>query len=292
MYNYRIGIDGNLPFGVIASDGCCPPDICSLSADDLACSAVGLLPSGPLWDKSKEFAIACNYDCGASCDEPVGEDEALCGTLVQHAIYAAKRLHYLIKSALWPSVRESNPYTAFTTMDSWLDRLGWQDCYNNFCRDPALGEMTPYEILGECGIVYCEPDFGRELELIYKRGVIVALWRLRHGIAQNLASINFILSSLYAELVIDPNYDPAVDATPCLILQSTADTAPVVLKEPCPETDATILAAQKQVKLYLTPGKGLCVGGPARAYPLVLAAHCIVRSLLPNCCKICLKREP
>lgn len=286
-----IGLDGDMPVGVIPSDGCCPPDICSIDVDVLACGIVGLLPSGPLWDASKQAAIDCHGACG-NCDMPTDVDQKLCGSIVQHSIYAAHKLFYYINSSLWPALRESNPYTAWSTMDSWLDRLGWADCYNGYCRDPHLGTMTPYEILGECGVVYCPPTFSEELTRVYKRGVITALWRLRHGIVQNLASINFIISSLHAELVIDPDFDPASGEQACLILRSTSDYAPVVLKEPCPRNDTTILAAQKQVKLYLTPGDGLCAGGPRRAYPLVLAAHCIVRSMLPTCCKICLARDP
>ena len=291
-YAFKNGIDGSVPTNTLVSDECCPPDLCSISPESLACNAVALLPSGPLWDKAKEIVIQCKGRCDDVCNA-FGNDKSLCASLALHAVYSSRKLYYYIMGALWPSVREANPATAFTTMDEWLDRLGWADCYNTFCRSPELGPITPYEVIGPCGVnEYCPPIFSEELSRVYKRGVILALWRLRHGVQQNLSSINFIISSLYAELVIDPTYDPTSGEPPCLILRSTADYAPVVLKEPCPRTEATILQAQKQVKLYLTPGDGLCVGGPPRAYPLVLAAHCIVRSLLPNCCNICLKRQP
>jgi hypothetical protein len=177
-------------------------------------------------------------------------------------------------------------------MDSWLDRLGWQDCYNTFCREKYLGDITPYEVMGECSIEFCPPTFSPELALVYKRGIITALWRMRLGFIPNLASINFILSSLYSELVLDPTWSADSGEPPCLVLRPTGDYAPVVLKEPCPRTQATILAGQKQVKLYLTPVDGLCLGSVTKAYPLTLAAHCILLSLLPNCCTICLKRQP
>jgi hypothetical protein len=291
-YVYQNGIDGCVPVGEMPSDGCCPPDILSISPESLACNAVALLPSGPLWDASKELAIGCRGLCDDNCAEPFGDEKDMCASLVLHSIYTAKKLHYYIMGALWPAVREANPFTAYSTMDEWLDRLGWIDCYNTFCRAPELGPITPYEIIGPCGVEFCPPTFGEELTRIYKRGVIIALWRLRHGIIENLCSINFILSSLYSELVLDPNYDPATGEPPCLILRPTADFANVVLKDTGQRTETTILQGQKQVKLYLTPGHGICVGGPAKAYPLTLAAHCIVRSMLPTCCKICLVRQP
>jgi hypothetical protein len=288
---YINGIDGRVPIGELPSDGCCPPDLCSITPESIACAMVGLLPSGPLWDKSKELALACGGTCDQNCDQ-FGPEQDMCASLVLHSIYSARKLHYYIQSALWPAVREANPVTAWSTMDEWLDRLGWVDCYNTFCREKYLGEMTPYEIIGECGIQFCPPTFSEELTRIYKRGVITALWRMRLGFLPNLASINFVLSSLYSELVLDPAWSAASGEPPVLVLRPTATMAPIVLKEPCPRSQTTILEGQKQVKLYLTPADGLCVGGPKRAYPLTLAAHCIVLSLLPTCCTIRLKRQP
>lgn len=294
-YTYQDGIDGRLPVGQIDSDGCCPPDLCSITPEMITCAAVGLLPSGPLWDESKQLGTSmAGYGCNDSCDpqcNSFGDDKSACASLVLHAIYTGRKLHYMISTALWPSVREADPYTAWSTMDSWLDRLGWVDCYNTFCRDPYLGEMTPYEVMGECGITYCPPVFSEELERVYKRGVIIALWRMRLGFLPNLASLNFILSSLYSELVVDPAWDPNSGTKPCLLLRPTADYAPVALKEPCPRTQNTVQQAQKQVKLYLTQTDGLCIGSTRKAYPLTLAAHCIILSLLPNCCNFCLKRQ-
>jgi hypothetical protein len=289
-YTYANGIDGYTPVGEMASDTCCLPDLCSITPESIACAFVGLLPSGPLWDKSKELTIACGGNCDQNCNQ-FGNEKDSCASLVLHAVYSARKLHYYIQSALWPSVRESNPYTAFTTMDSWLDRLGWQDCYNTFCRDKYLGEMTPYEVMGECGVEFCPPTFSEDLALIYKRAVITALWRMRLGFLPNLSSLNFILSSLYSELVPDPDWNELSGEPRCLLLRPTADYAPVVLKEPCPRNQNTVLAGQKQVKLYLTQADGLCVGSTKRAYPLTLAAHCIVLSLLPNCCTFCLKQK-
>lgn len=289
--NYANGIDGWTPVGEILSDNCCPPDLCSITPESIACGAVGLLPSGPLWDKSKELALACKGNCDQTCDQ-FGPEQDACASLVLHAVYSARKLYHYIKTSLWPAVREADPYTAWSTMDSWIDRLGWVDCYNTFCREKYLGEITPYEVMGECGVEYCPPIFSEELTRVYKRGIITALWRMRLGFIHNLASINFVLSSLHSEVVLDPAWDPASGDKPCLLLRPTGDYAPVALKEPCPRNQSTVLAAQKQVKLYLTAADGLCVNSTKRAYPLTLAAHCIVLSLLPNCCTICLKRQP
>lgn len=293
-YDMVAGIDGLVPVGKIPPSGCCPPDICEISPESLSCSAINLLPSGPLWDAAKAKGIACGGDCLEDCQEsPFGTEEDVCQTLVAHAIYTGRKLYYYIMNSLWPSLREADPETAFTTMDEWLDRLGWVDCYNQFCRDPFLGQLSPYEILGECGVEYCPPTFTEEFSLVYKRGIIRALNRLRRGVIPNLESINFIIAPLYAELVLDPDYGPQNPLVEkCLVLRTTAEFAPPVVKYPCPRTDTTMAESGKQVPLWISPGKGLCAGGPAKAYPLVLAAHCIVRSLLPTCCTICLRREP
>jgi hypothetical protein len=290
--NLVAGIDGLVPQGQLPDSGCCPPDICEISVESLACNIINILPNGPLWDKAKDAGIACHTNCAPDCSPTNPNSPSMadaCGSLVAHATYSAKKLYMAIMGALWPSLREAQPHTAYDTMDEWLDRLGWVDCYNRYCRDPALGEMTPYEVIGECGIEPCPPVFGADLERIYKRGVINALWRMRHGMIFNLSAINFVLEPLYSELVLDPKYgtDPATPK--CLVLRSTADFAPIVIKEPCPRTPETQLAASKMVQTYLSPGKGLCAGGPTRAYPMTLAAHCIVRSMLPTCCTICVE---
>jgi len=288
------GVDGLVPIGQLPDSGCCPPDICEITVDSLACNLINILPNGPLWDRAKEEGIQCYSACAPSrpaTDPNCSLPGDACGSMVAHAVYSAKKLHNAIVGALWPALRESQPHTAYDTMDEWLDRLGWIDCYNRYCRDPALGTMTPYEIIGECGIEPCPPVFGVELERVYKRGVITALWRLRHGVTFNLAAINFILEPLYSELVIDPAYGTNPSVPKCLILRPTADVVNVVTREPCPRTPESMLAASKTVLTYLSPGKGLCAGGPSRAYPMTLAAHCIVRSMLPTCCNICVKLQ-
>lgn len=286
------GIDGGVPLGTLPPTGCCPPSICELSVDAIKCTMVSLLPNGPLWDQSKEAGFVCDTNCTPYCPDGKGEEQELCGSLVSHAVYTARKLYYFLTNAIQPALRESRPDTASDTMDDWLDRLGWVDCYNSYCRSKDLGEITPYEILGPCGVEYCPPTFSKELALVYKRGLIVALHRLRLGIIPNLEAINFVIAPLYSRLYLDPNYGTAPDVAKCLILRHTQTTAPVVIKEPCPRTAETQLAASRTVRLWLSPADGLCAGSPQRVYPLTLAAHCIVRSLLPTCCNICIDRQP
>lgn len=289
LNTFAPGIDGLVPVGVIESDGCCPPDVCAITTESLSCSFISLLPSGPLWDQAKVSGLACKSWCDPCGPSATGD----CASLVNYAAYTGRLLYDTIAGVLWPALREASPFTAWTTMDSWLDRLGWRDCYNSTCRDAALGPITPYEIMGECGPTFCPPIMSEDLQRLYKRGVIVALWRMRHGIARNLAAINFILEPLFAELAQDPannQNDPA--AQQCLVLRPTTNFANKIIQEPCPRTDTTILEQQKQVQLYLSPGQGVCVGAPSRVYPLQLAAHCIVRSLLPSCNTVCVKRKP
>src|SRR5262245_48354560 len=125
--------------------GCCMPPLCG---NDLCCTFVAffnLLPSGPLWDYWKQKAISyfASHDDPAEC--PLLQDPD-CPSLILHAIYTVLKLKHVVNNALWPALRESNVYTAVTTLDAHLERLQWEDCYNQHCRQVLLGEITPYEI--------------------------------------------------------------------------------------------------------------------------------------------------
>lgn len=281
------GIDGMFPAGSIDSGECCPPSICEITPESLICNFINLLPSGPLWDEAKREGINCPTWCDTGC--PTDS----CGSLVSYAAFVGRRLHSMISDNLWPTIRETSPYTAYDSLDSWLERLRWRDCYMGTCRLATLGELTPYEIMGECGPEYCPPTFPRDLELAYKRGVVIALHRMRMKPPRTVAAINFILQSLYSELVIDPKYNPDdPESKLCLILRPTGDYGLAVVPEACPRTDQSIADAQKTVRLFMTPADGICAGGPNRVYPLTLAAHCIVLALMQNCGNVCIKRIP
>lgn len=210
--------------------------------------------------------------------------------MANYAAFVGRRLHAMVQDNLWPALRESSPYTAYETLDDWVSKFNWRDCYMGTCRSPALGELTPYEIMGECGPQYCPPTFSDELSRLYKRGVVIALHRMRLKPARNLAALNFVLQYLYTEIVPDPNWEPD-DEHPyrCLLLRPTADFAPAHTQLQCPPQAVT---TDMMVKLFLSPGDGICVGGPSRVYPLTLAAFCIIRALLPSCEIVCLTRSP
>lgn len=277
------GIDGLVPNAEIEGASCCPPDPCSITAENVACNFINLLPSGPLWDEAKYRGVQCGGWCEANCNS--GD----CASLVNYAAFLGRRLHAMIQDNLWPSLRESSPYTAFETLDEWLERFAWRDCYMGTCRSPALGELTPYEIMGECGPQYCPPTFSDDLALLYKRGIVIALHRMRMRPVRNLAALNFVLEYLYTEVIPDPTWDEGDGTDLCLVARPTDDYAPAYRQITCPPQDT---ASDKMVKLFLTPGDGICVGGPARVYPLTLAAFCILRALLPSCDTVCLIRRP
>ena len=127
-----LGIDGRAPKGELPPDGCCPPKLCHIDPCGLACNFVNALPRGPLWDLDKATALA------SGCAEPL---QGNIGPVVRHAIYAAKRLHATLMSALWPALRESDPATAYDTLDEWLDRCGGCDSGDGAARPQRDGDL-------------------------------------------------------------------------------------------------------------------------------------------------------
>src|SRR5262245_10143951 len=102
---------------------CCPPPLCG---NDLCCTFVAffhLLPSGPLWDFWKQAAISYfQYNPDDPMECPLLQDPK-CPSLILHAIYTVLKLRYMVHNGLWPALRESNVYTAVTTLDDHLRRL-------------------------------------------------------------------------------------------------------------------------------------------------------------------------
>jgi hypothetical protein len=275
---------------VLTYDGyqCCPPPICHA----LCCSFVAffhLLPTGPVWDYWKQVAISYfeRNDDPASC--PLVEDPK-CPSLILHAIYTVLKLRHMVYKALWPAFRESNPNTAITTLDEWLERLHWEDCYLQHCRQVLLGEMTPYEIMGACGPVYCPPDFPEELVCAVKRNIVIALMRANMGIIKNICSINWVIEPLGAQIkampptpVIDPRIVEPCDPNVCSGMQFTVcptqDWIYGCSGEPC-ETQKEL----PKIQAYHDRGCDRPAGLPDRIWPATLAAECIVRSMMPSFC--------
>lgn len=316
--NIRLTNDGYQEVAPLLPDPCCPPSLCEIDPCGLICLFLNILPNGPLWDEPRARLFEkLKTDChGILACAPCDPDA--CITLMDVAVYEARRLYDLLLGALWPAIREANPLTAVTTMDDWLDRLGWQNCFECACRDPRLGPVTPYEILGDCDqIVCCTPFVHPELANAVKHGIILSLTRLNMGIIKNVANINWVLEPLGAEIVpISVECDPARPdfglrdgcatsltqqgcPTPryelrciegCLPEICTIDAAP---QEFCQAGDATPVA---RIPACIMPDADECDYGPAGPLvfcPGILAAHCIALSLLPaNLCEVLIAGVP
>jgi hypothetical protein len=196
-----------------------------------------------------------------------------------------------VHNALWPAFRESNPNTAITTLDDHLARLAWEDCYNQHCRSVLLGDITPYEVWTECGPLFCETDFPPELECAIKKNVAIALTRANMGVIRNLCGLNWIIEPLGAE--IRPVY-PTVPAHPIV----PGDCDPGFCKDVafemcntqdwiygCPSGDVCeTLSPMPKVQAFFDRGCDRPAGLPQLIWPGVLAAECIVRSMMPPTC--------
>lgn len=286
----RIGADCETDEAVLERDPCCPRDLCEIDLCDLQCNFVQLLPNGPLWDRAKAKGLE-QFRQYTWC-QPYCPDPEPCYTLVNYAVYNARRLHNLIFTALWPAIRESNPETASTTLDEWLDRLGWQDCYNNACRDPRLGNLTPYEIPGECGPIFCPVETPADLECAVKRGIVRSLMRLRMGIIKNLCSINWVIEPLGAVVTHRPEICVFDDGVTTVAITEELDCCRGAHFTIC-GIDGTIETClpvdcerpKTRPRINTLVERNICdmpAGAQQRIRPNVLAAECIVRSLLPS----------
>jgi hypothetical protein len=279
------GLDGPEDTAPLIADDCCPPDLCEIDVCTLACALVADLPTGPLWDIPKRTVLT-RLRLGEA-DTPPGE----CTSIVTYAVTAARHLHYALQTALWTTLRESDPFTAVDTLDDWLERLGWQDCFRCACGcvDLDAGEtLAPYELLQPDGTTICCPSAAPVgLSEAVKRATVIALWRLRLGIIPNLDSINFVIASLGAKLV-PAVAQAAACCRPGLDLISTAETLPGVAYAPCPRDGS---AEPDPVKAWWTlscDGQG----DGRRIYPGLLAAECIVRSILSDMPVALTRRDP
>jgi hypothetical protein len=311
----KLGADGCVPFYGPDDPSCCPPPLCG---NDLCCTYVAffnILPSGPLWDYWKAAAISYFTSNEDPAECPLVQDPA-CPSLVLHSIYVVDKLKTMVHGALWPAFRESSAYTAVTTLDYQLEKLRWEDCYREHCRTVLGGDLTPYEVWSECGPVFCEVDFPPELECAIKRNVAIALTRANMGVIKNLCSINWIIEPLGAQLFpvypppvpvcVDPPdaFDPPADC------QDPWEAPCIDCDEPTPCESVSFELCQKQDWIYGCPSGDVCetqyplpqipayydrgcdrpAGLPDRIWPAVLAAECIVRSMLPPTCPTNIKR--
>jgi hypothetical protein len=292
----RYGADGCVPVLTIDEPYCCPPPLCGNALCCTFMAFVQLLPSGPAWDYWKEIAVsyfASNED-PAEC--PLLHDPA-CPSLVLHAIYCVLKLRHVVHNALWPAFRESNPNTAITTLDAHLARLQWEDCFNQHCRAVLLGELTPYEVWTECGPLFCPVELPAELECAVKRNVAIALTRANMGVIKNTCGLNWIIEPLGAEIKPAPpkpdNSLPSPD--PCDSKVCTGMEFLICQTKDwiygCPSGDVCEAHLPlPKVQAYWDRDCDRPAGLPERVWPAVLAAECIVRSMLPSNCPSTIKR--
>lgn len=281
-----LGADGYVPLNSAEfNDGCCPDPLC-VPVCSTACSFVDLLPSGPMWDRQKEAAKSQLEECGG---EP---GEEACPTMAGFAIYAARVMHDMVDNILWPTIRESSPATAVATLDDWLDRYGWQDCYRSTCRSEYDAMFSPYENQGACGSYYCPTDFSIEFECALKHAILQALVRMQRGVIKNLDGINWVIAPLGATLAprrpwpadvqrFLNNPCPEDELNPCfcdevaLHLSPSGDTLPGCPTAACGSAAEPVSARQR----YRCGTED-----PVQLYPGIIAAECIVRAMLTRKC--------
>ena len=268
---------------------CCPPPLCG---NDLCCTFVAFInqmPTGPAWDYWKQAAISYFQSNADPAECPLLHDPA-CPSLILHAIYCVLKLKSLVHDALWPAFRESNPATAITTLDAHLARMQWEDCYRQHCRGALSDELTPYEVMSPCGPLFCDPDIPPELENAVKRGVAIALTRANMGIIKNLDGLNWVIELLGAQVL--PVYPPLVPTNPIVKPCDSKCLEPVAFQI-CHNRDwlpglgtgdVCEQLAPPQVQAWWDWGCDRPAGLPEKIWPGVLAAECIVRSMMPVSC--------
>jgi hypothetical protein len=283
-----LGADGyTLQNNADLDDGCCTDVLCAPFCDT-ACSFISLLPSGPMWDKQKQEAVRQVVECGGEAS--IGD----CPSLALYAVYAARVLIEMRETILFPAVRESKPATAITTLDDWLERYGWQDCYRSTCRSDYQAMFSPYEIEGGCGTEYCPAVFDATFECALKHAILLSLVRMQRGVIKNLDGINWVIAPLGAALspkrwptvvneYLRGDCPPEPDETiPCFCdvaefeICQTVDALPLCPSTMCETMPQTYVAAIQTYQCADNP--------PVELYPGVIAAECIVRAMLQRKC--------
>lgn len=272
---------------------CCPPPLCG---NDLCCTFVAffqMLPTGPLWDYWKAQAVSYFQRSSNPAECPIVQDPA-CPSIILHSIYTVLKLKALVHNALWPAFRESDPNTAITTLDNHLARLQWEDCYEQHCRSVLLGEITPLEMWSDCGPVFVPPDYPPELICALKRNIAIALTRAQMGTIKNLCGLNWIIEPLGAEIhpvfTRPPGYVPP-PPNPCDPPDYACNDVEFQIcytrdwLEGCSDGDVCdTLTPLPKVQAYWYWPCNASASLPQVVWPGLLAAECIVRSMLPSWC--------
>ncbi len=347
-------IDGPQPLGVIPSDNCCPPSLCNIDYCGFICSFLQYLPKGPIWDywRNSRYNDIINSDgacvVGSCYDNP-------CLTIIDHAIYTAKKLLYVLQNPLQTAVWEANPLTAFNTRQHWLNVYGWEDCFDGPNAIAALGFPTPYQAVcnallpsapctSESVLYQMSPSINgnpnpvvdisalvkaacpSNLLLAVQYGIVKALKRLEIGIIPTQDSINFVLESLGVSIAIeitDPinncagcfqisgalpdcvmqddcsqmtgteacePYRPCMTVTMSLLNNGTIPAGPGITEPLTCETER-IFGNQTIQASYNFAGVAMpvtidcpagTIAGAGTIYPAMMAAECILLSVIPS----------
>lgn len=292
-------IDGIQPLGVIQSDGCCPPSLCNIDYCGFICSFLQYLPKGPIWDywRNSRYNDIINSDgscvIGSCYDNP-------CLTIIDHAIYTAKKLLHVLQNPLQTAIWEANPLTAFNTRQYWLDTFGWEDCFEGPTAFSQLGFPTPYQAVcsallpsAPCTIestlyqmsgtvngnqnpvidisAQVKAACPANLLLAVQYAILVALKRLEIEIIPTQDAINFVLAPLGVQISIATVYDPASNCVPdCNQMSGTVDEC--VMEDDCNQmTGSTICVPYRpclQITLSLI-NDGMIAAGPGITEPLL-----------------------
>lgn len=91
-----------------------------MSEDEAACAAIGLLPNGLVWDTQRELYFKHPKDKTKS-------------SIVHFAAFMGRAIHYIAKNYTDVIIVDSQPFTAQTNLEYWLNLYGWD--YNNITFD-------------------------------------------------------------------------------------------------------------------------------------------------------------
>lgn len=357
-------LDGTQPLGVIPSDGCCPPSLCNIDYCGFICSFLQYLPKGPIWDFWRNSRYNDIINSNRSCVVSSCYDNP-CLTIIDHAIYTAKKLLSILQNPLQTAIWEANPLTAFNTRQYWLETFGWEDCFEGPDAFKKLGFPTPYQAVcnallphDPCSIdttlyqmsptingnpnpvidisaqvkAACPPD----LLLAVQYGILKALKRLEIGIIPTQESINFVLAPLGCAINIALTDPVCIDPDDCNPNQMSGTVLECVMVSDCNQMTASSPCAPYRpcmtVNLYivdgdLAAGPGITrfltcetvklfgneripqtyqfagihmpvtldcpegtIAGAGTIYPALMAAECILLSLIPSNLNYTIKR--
>lgn len=293
--------DGAQQVAKLNSTGCCTDALCGPRS---ACFNLSSLPTGQMWDGPKQEWTQIlgendglpDYANNADLDPP-------CPTMVSYAVFTRRMLQCAVDAFLVPAFRESDPRTAVTSVDDWLSRLGWQDCYRSACRDGYSAQFSPYEVPDlECGgTKFSEVQFSPKLEAATKHAILVSLWRLRMGVIRNLDGINWVIEPLRSELkpflpypshvqdYLDGNCD-CPEGAPCFCQDVKLEICLTSETIPCAPTEETFCAGRTEEEIPACETVEMSDGSMREICPSLAAAECIARSMLNQKCPNIIRR--